>query len=104
MSAILSAAPVLRLKSGPYAGTVYELRATLRLGRHPYNEVSVADPTVSRYHCWVRHEDGRSWIEDLASANGTRVNGVRVLERRALNPGDVIRAGNTELSFAEEGE
>jgi pSer/pThr/pTyr-binding forkhead associated (FHA) protein len=102
MSAVLSAAPVLRLRSGPFAGTAYELRATLRLGRHPYNEVSVADPSVSRYHCWITYRDGSAWIEDLASANGTRVNGVRVLERRVLNPGDLIRVGNTEFRLGEE--
>lgn len=100
-TAVLSAAPALRLRTGPFAGTVYELRATLRFGRHPYNEVSLADPSVSRYHCWVTLREGTAWIEDLASANGTRVNGVRVLERRALNPGDVVRIGNTEFNFAE---
>ncbi len=102
MSAVLSVAPVLRLRSGPFAGTAYELRRALRLGRHPYNEVSVADPTVSRYHCWITLQDGDVWIEDLASANGTRVNGVRVLDRRRLEAGDRIRLGNTEFSLAEE--
>jgi pSer/pThr/pTyr-binding forkhead associated (FHA) protein len=102
MSTLLAATPILRLRSGPYAGTVYELRTTLRLGRHPYNEVSIADPSVSRYHCWLSFRDGAAWIEDLASANGTRVNGVRVLDRRALRPGDEIRIGNTEFTFAEE--
>ena len=102
MSAVLSSAPVLRLASGPFAGTVYELRSTLRFGRHPYNEVSVADPAVSRYHCWVTFTDGTAWIEDLSSANGTRVNGIRVLERRRLNPGDEIRLGNTAFTFVEE--
>ncbi len=104
MSAVLSAAPVLRLKSGPFAGTVYELRSTLRLGRHPYNEVSLGDPAVSRYHCWLTFRDGTAWIEDLSSANGTRVNGVRVLERRRLGAGDEIRVGNTAFTFAEEAE
>ena len=104
MSAVLSSVQVLRLASGPFAGTVYELRTALRFGRHPYNEVSVADPSVSRYHCWITLHDGTAWIEDLSSANGTRVNGARVLERRRLNVGDEIRIGNTAFTYAEEEE
>ena len=101
MTTLLSA-PVLRLRTGPSAGKAYDLRSALRLGRHPYNEVSIDDPAVSRYHSWITHEMGAVLIEDLASANGTFVNGTRVVNRVALKTGDLIRIGATQILFSEE--
>ena len=98
----LATTPVLRLASGKYAGQVYELRSTFRIGRHPFNEVSLPDLSVSRYHCWFAAEDGRTIVEDLASANGTFVNGERLRERRSLKAGDRLRIGATEFVFSEE--
>ena len=102
MSTLL-ATPILRLRTGSNAGKVYDLRSALRLGRHPYNEVSIDDPAVSRYHSWITHEMGLVLIEDLASVNGTFVNGQRVSKRVALKPGDTIRIGETEFLFSEAG-
>jgi pSer/pThr/pTyr-binding forkhead associated (FHA) protein len=101
MSTLL-ATPTLRLRTGPNAGKAYDLRSALRLGRHPYNEISINDPAVSRYHCWVTIEEGQATVEDLASANGTFLNGERVAKRVPLKPGDAIRLGGTEFVFAEE--
>ncbi len=94
--------PVLRLVSGKFAGQCYELRATLRVGRHPFNEISLADLSVSRYHCWIAVQDGTAVIEDLASGNGTFVNGDRLHARRPLKPGDRILVGNTQFVFSED--
>ncbi len=99
---MLLATPILRLRTGPNAGKVYDVRSALRLGRHPYNEVSFEDPAVSRYHCWITLEEGKALVEDLASANGTFLNGERVAKRVPLKPGDVIRIGATEILFSEE--
>jgi pSer/pThr/pTyr-binding forkhead associated (FHA) protein len=99
---VATATPILRLSTGPLAGKVFEVESTLRLGRHPFNEVSLADPGISRYHCWIMPRNGALTIEDLASANGTYVNGERVRARRTLTPGDVIRVGSTEMLFSEE--
>ena len=62
----------------------------------------LADPGVSRYHCWILFRDGAPSVEDLASANGTFVNGERIRVRMALKPGDVIRVGSTEIQVSEE--
>ena len=98
----LLAAPILRLRTGPNAGKVYDIRSALRLGRHPYNEISLNDPAVSRYHCWIVIEDGRVLIEDLASVNGTFLNGERVTKRVPLKPGDTLGLGGTVFAFAED--
>ena len=98
---VAAGSPVLRLSSGPLTGKVFEVHATLRVGRHPFNEVSLGDPGISRYHCWILLRDGVPSVEDLASANGTYVNGERIRARRGLKTGDVIRVGSTEIVFKE---
>jgi pSer/pThr/pTyr-binding forkhead associated (FHA) protein len=64
------------------------------------------DPHVGRQH--ARLEQGERTCEfriaDLASRNGTWVNGVRVRDSVALRTGDIIRLGQSgpELEFTLE--
>ncbi len=99
--AVAAGIPLLRLATGPLAGKVFEVAATLRVGRHPFNELSLSDPGLSRYHCWIMVKDGAPCVEDLASVNGTWVNGERIRARRALKAGDVIRVGSTDIVLSE---
>jgi pSer/pThr/pTyr-binding forkhead associated (FHA) protein len=101
MEALL-AVPVVRLRNGPAAGKTFEVHNALRVGRHPYNEVSLSDPAASRYHCWITATDTGMFVEDLASSNGTWINGRQVQVRQKLNAGDVLRVGSTEILFSEE--
>jgi pSer/pThr/pTyr-binding forkhead associated (FHA) protein/predicted RND superfamily exporter protein len=87
-------------------GTVKGHRLTadgLVIGRSVEGEGRVPDdPELSRRHARVaRDADGRLTIEDLGSANGTFVNGVRVRTRQALNVGDLVRVGSTTLQLIE---
>jgi hypothetical protein len=56
-----------------------------RIGRDESCEVRLDDPLVSRRHAEIRFEHGRWWVVDLASRNGTRVDG-RLVERAPLPP------------------
>ncbi|MGE0713145.1 MAG: FHA domain-containing protein [Planctomycetota bacterium] len=69
----------------------------LLVGRSLQARLPLDDTCVSRRHCrlWIG-EGGRVWVEDLASANGTFVNGRRV-ERSRLRTGDVLEVGGTRL-------
>jgi hypothetical protein len=64
----------------------------LLLGRHPACDVVVADPSVSRRHAQLTLRDGVWVLQDLASTNGTAVNGQRV-GRTALYSGDIVELG-----------
>jgi pSer/pThr/pTyr-binding forkhead associated (FHA) protein len=39
-------------------------------------------------------------IVDMGSANGTRVNGSRIVREQVLREGDIIQIGKTLLRFA----
>ncbi len=72
------------------------------IGRDSNNYICVPDIEVSRRHCSIsRESDGRCLLTDLASSNGTFVNGSRV-SRCQLNGDDRIRVGSTEIIFQQE--
>lgn len=71
----------------------------LLLGRSSRCDVVLDDPGVSRRHALLRH-DGRSWVvRDLASLNGTWVDGRRVGEA-AVAAGDRLYLGSTSVELA----
>lgn len=72
------------------------------LGRDPGSDVVLTgDPTVSRLHA-VLEPIGSGWcIRDLGSANGTTVNGERILAERRLSTGDEIRVGRSLLVYRD---
>ncbi|MBK7858144.1 MAG: sigma 54-interacting transcriptional regulator [Archangiaceae bacterium] len=63
--------------------------------------VGLADPHASARHAVFEREHGRWCVKDLASKNGTLVNGERHL-RRLLEPGDVIEVGHSLFLYLEE--
>ena len=75
----------------------------LAVGRADSNDVILgSDSTVSRAHAAiVRYPSG--WcVRDLGSANGTFVNGERVMGEQSLQPGDEIAVGASRLVLRGE--
>ncbi len=89
------------VREGAEVGTV-EFEDELLIGRDASNHVSLADPACSRHHAIIRREEGRFVLSDLASNNGTLVNGVRA-QRHGLASGDRIQVGKALLIFEEGG-
>jgi hypothetical protein len=71
-------------------------QAELLIGRHYSCDVVLTDPSVSRRHARVIFRDGGWILQDLASTNGTTVNGALV-GRCALEPGDHLVLGIERL-------
>jgi DNA-binding NtrC family response regulator len=79
------------------AERVVPLAAELTAGKDPGCTLRLEDPFVSSVHLrLVRRADGLH-VVDLASTNGTWVDGVRVGEA-ALGIGSTVRLGETDLS------
>jgi hypothetical protein len=85
--------------SGRPAGSALPIETVSGVGRDLDNEIVLADATVSGRHAVVLRRDGAWWVEDLASTNGTFLNGGRVdPEVPALvRSGDVLQFGAVRL-------
>ncbi|MEV6910178.1 FHA domain-containing protein [Amycolatopsis sp. NPDC051071] len=68
------------------------------LGRSRRAALRVSDSRVSRLHCEIRWDGTTAWLSDLDSANGTLVNGRRVLNA-VLAHRDVIKLGDAKVTF-----
>jgi signal transduction histidine kinase len=91
---------ILTVIKGPDRGRRFELpdNEPQLIGRSS-ESLPLSDQTISRRHAELT-PDGADWIiNDLKSANGTFVNGVRVADPRPLRPGDQIRVGSSLFLF-----
>ena len=71
-----------------------------RVGRSPECEIFLDDVTVSRNHAILVERDGRFFVEDQGSLNGTFVNRRRI-DSQALENGDELQIGKYRLTFVE---
>ncbi|MBY0313421.1 MAG: FHA domain-containing protein [Phycisphaerales bacterium] len=96
---------ILTVLQGPDKGRKFELTSQLPqlIGRSS-EALPIADTTVSRRHAELTPDDGKWYIRDLNSQNGTWVNGVRISGRQMLKPGDQVRTGSTLFVFGQADE
>ncbi len=80
---------------------VYPLHIGLNVvGRSPENDVVIQDGYVSRRHCAILiHANNRVELFDIASKNGTYLNGNKLHGSTPLKPGDEIRMCDRQLIF-----
>lgn len=71
------------------------------LGRDGHCDLTFDDPGVSRRHARVTNADGRMWVEDVGSSNGTWVHGERITGRRELFPGQTVQLGAIVLRLED---
>lgn len=87
--------------SGEFQGQYGELvlnKPLVSIGRKEGNYYVVNHSTVSSSHAEVRFEDGKYFIKDLNSSNGTMVNG-RKIQEQELKHGDVVSFGEVTLTY-----
>jgi hypothetical protein len=68
-------------------------QSTITVGRARDCDCVVSDMTVSRRHARIDVRDGGWFVSDLRSANGTLVNGWRVVDEVTVRPGDRLTFG-----------
>jgi pSer/pThr/pTyr-binding forkhead associated (FHA) protein len=85
--------------------TVPMLRDEFTVGRKEGNVIRLTERNVSRSHARLHRENGRFYLTDLGSYNGTRLNGRRIRGKMPLSPGDEIGIGDYVLRIEmSEGE
>lgn len=80
------------------------VRDEYSIGRGAENTLRLTEQNVSRQHAKVLREDGRWFLVDLESYNGSYINGERVIERQELADGDLIQLGDYRIQAIEEAE
>lgn len=87
----------LRVSTGARAGHRATFNgAAITIGRDPLSDLHLdteRDLDVSARHAEITAREGRHFLRDLGSTNGTFVNGVRLAAPRELRDGDVIMLG-----------
>ncbi|MCH9829538.1 MAG: FHA domain-containing protein [Gammaproteobacteria bacterium] len=83
------------------AGAVSEVvldKERVSIGRHPDNDICLADKSVSGRHAVIVTILQDSFLEDLDSTNGTQVNG-RQVAKHSLSHGDTVTVGRNFLRY-----
>jgi two-component system, NtrC family, response regulator GlrR len=89
----------LTITAGDHAGKTHAFAAArLVIGADPRADFVIDDPTLSKFHCELRIDEGRTFVRDLGSRNGTQVDHVPIIEA-PLRDGAVITIGRTQLRF-----
>lgn len=87
-----------------HQGTVikeYDLsKDKVTVGRKPTNDIVLDDPTVSGLHAAFLHMQ-HTYIEDMNSTNGVKLNG-KAVSKRQLNHGDLVQIGQHEFKFIDD--
>ncbi len=69
------------------------------LGRDPHCDVYLDNDTVSAQHARLSYHHGQWWLEDLASTNGTTLNGDTVNTATIVVSGDEVHCGKALLKI-----
>jgi hypothetical protein len=72
---------------------------TTSVGRSSECTISLVDQNVSRRHAEIRPTPRAYVVVDLGSTNGTLVNGTRIRGEQALEDGDILSFGSTNVRF-----
>ena len=86
---------VLSVESGPLQGERFTVTLPCTIGRRDCDLI-LDDRLVSRRHAELKLIENKLAIEDLASTNGTKVNGKTVTRKRLISD-DLIAIGSTNL-------
>ena len=86
----------LKVVEGEGKGQVFDVGDELTVGRAAGCQISLAGDTfVSQLHARLFRRDGRHYVEDLGSTNGTFLNRKQVSAPIALRRGDRLQVGKT---------
>jgi hypothetical protein len=80
-------------------GERFDLIGGLSIGRSAEADVRIVDRYASGVHARIFSRDGRTYVEDMNSTNGTLLNDATLSGEAELVDGDVVRIGDTEFRY-----
>ncbi|PYQ29523.1 MAG: GGDEF domain-containing protein [Acidobacteria bacterium] len=94
--------PALILLEGDFPGQVFRLRQGRQIiGRRPECDIRLRERAVSGIHAEVVRMRDTVTINDLASTNGTLVNGMRIRHPVPLVGGNLLKVGNCVFKYVD---
>lgn len=94
--------PALIMLEGDLPGQVFRLKSGRQIiGRRPECDIRVRERAVSGIHAEVIRVRDTITINDLASTNGTLVNGMRIRTPVPLLQGSLLKLGNCVFKFVD---
>ncbi len=92
----------VRVAQGPEQGLEFSVQPEgSRIGRSSSNDITLSDPSLSRFQCRLFFKDGQLWVADLGSTNETLVND-RAIHEVPLGVGDRITIGETTIEVTAD--
>ena len=103
-------ATIIQLQDGVAVNKFPVDKPSLRIGRHPDNDIYIDDKVVSVEHAVIevvedpdQKGSNEYYIRDLGSTNGTYVNGKKIT-RKKLHNNDLMRIGLITFKLIDEDE
>lgn len=94
---VVKQSPALLAVSGPQIGRAYSIdKEEYMIGRVDNCDLKIEDELVSRHHCKILMTPDGAQIVDLASTNGTLING-RKVDKAFLKEGDQVQVGSQTI-------
>jgi pSer/pThr/pTyr-binding forkhead associated (FHA) protein len=88
------------LRSGELKGVRLPIKVpVVNIGRGDYNDVVIADASVSTMHAKLQRRESIWMLTDLGSTNGTFVDGERLTGEAPLSPGTTVKFGDVTALF-----
>lgn len=92
---------ILKVLEGAKPGTKISVKKDeFLVGRSPSCHLTAGSSSVSRKHCVFVRRDGKLYVKDLGSRNGTVVNGEKITKARRLSSGDEIAIGSLKFTVS----
>ena len=79
-------------------------RDSIIIGRDPACEQPLDNVMISWHHAKLDRTPEGMFVEDLGSLNGTFVDGIRIVGRVRINPGQEVALGSFRFQLTETGE
>ncbi len=77
--------------------TTLPLQPVTSIGRADDNQIILKDGCASHHHARLCLQDGRWWLEDLGSRNGSLLNEIPLTETAVISDGDIISIGSAHI-------
>ena len=101
----ISGESCLVMIAGPFLGKKYPLidEDEFTVGRDEASFIVCDMDNVSRRHAQVVHKNGKFFVRDLGSTNGTYLNDEEIREEQPLRSGDLVKIGSAIFKFLSGG-